>query len=149
MIFAPTHPLCHMAYECGAVAHKKGFFVSLVQKQFCVFGDSFCLAYIMHCAPGPFAAGSTWFFLQSGRTVRNRSSSFLEELFLVSFFTQKKRDRFSRLSFRFLSSCLFLFHRVHRAFIAGKRILLARLSPPDIILERVPFCRSVPEEHLV
>lgn len=102
MIFAPTHPLCHMAYECGAVAHKKGFFVSLVQKQFCVFGDSFCLAYVMHFAPGPFAAGSTWFFLQPGRTVRNRSSSFLEEPFFIAFFAKKREGL--RLSFRFFQA---------------------------------------------
>lgn len=148
MIFAPTHPLCHMAYECGAVAHKKGFFVSLVQKQFCVFGDSFSFAYVMHFAPGPFAAGSTWFFLQPGRTVRNRSSSFLEELFLL-LFCKKKRGP-SPL-FSFFSSCLsfLLSESVAHALLTGEGILLAHLPSTNVILERVSLCRPVPEKHLV
>ena len=147
MIFAPTHPLCHMAYECGAVAHKKVFSFRW-SKNSSVYLEIPSLSHMDAFAPGPFAAGSTWFFLQPGRTVRNRSSSFLEELFLL-LFCKKKRGP-SPL-FSFFSSCLsfFLSERVAHALLTGEGILLAHLPSTNVILERVSLCRPVPEKHLV
>lgn len=129
------------------LAHKKGFLVSLVQKQFCVFGDSF-YSHMDAFAPGPFAAGSTWFFLQPGRTVRNKSSSFWKSFFYC-FFCKKKRGP-SPL-FSFFSSCFsfLLSERVAHALLTGEGILLAHLPSTNVILERVSLCRPVPEKHLV
>lgn len=132
------------------LAHKKGFLVSLVQKQFCVFGDSFSFAY--GCFRSwPLCCWEHMVFSSAWQNCSQQKLLLFGGAFLASFCTQKKRDRFPCLSFRFLSSCLsfFLSERVAHALLTGEGILLAHLPSTNVILERVSLCRPVAEKLFI
>ena len=129
------------------LAHKKGFLVSLVQKQFCVFGDSFSFAY--GCFRSwPLCCWEHMVFSSAWQNCSQQKLFLFGRAFLL-FFCKKKRGP-SPL-FSFFSSCFsfLLSERVAHALLTGEGILLAHLPSTNVILERVSLCRPVPEKHLV
>ena len=145
MIFAPTHPLCHMAYECGVGAQKR--FSRFAGPKTVLRIWRFLLFRIwMLSLLAPLLLGAHGFFFSLAELFATEAP--LRRSFFIVF-CKKKRGPSPLFSFFSSRFSFLLSERVAHALLTGEGILLAHLPSTNVILERVSLCRPVPEKHLV